>query len=249
MYRNLYDTDCITWSPQGRIFQVEYAMEAVKQGVCVVGVRSNTHAVLCSLKRSVSKLAGYQQKLYKIDEHVGIAVSGLTADAKVLANTMRIECLEHKYVYDTTLPIGRLVSEIGDRAQVNTQRYSKRPFGVGLIVAGYDNSGAHLFETCPSGNYYEYYALALGARSQSAKTYLEKNFELFPSLNAEELVLYGVRALQASIAQDQELTIQNVAIAVIGKDSPYRELREEEVAEVLSKLPQAVVDTTMEVEE
>jgi len=122
-------------------------------------------------------------------------------------------------------------------------------FGVGLIVAGYDNSGAHLFETCPSGNYYEYYALALGARSQSAKTYLEKNFESFPSLNAEELVLYGVRALQASIAQDQELTIQNVAIAIIGKDSPYRELREEEIAEVLSKLPQAVVDTTMEVEE
>jgi len=246
MYRNLYDTDCITWSPQGRIFQVEYAMEAVKQGVCVVGVRSKTHSVLCSLKRSVSKLAGYQQKLFKIDDHIGIAMSGLTADAKVLANVMRNECLTHRYVYDSPMRVGRLVAGIGERSQVNTQRYSKRPFGVGLIVAGYDSAGAHLFETCPSGNYYEYYALALGARSQSARTFLEKNFENFPNLSPEELVVCAFKALQASIAQEQELTVQNVSVAVVGEGTPWREYGQEEIAAVLNQLPQPTTTAMVE---
>ncbi|KAL8429445.1 hypothetical protein Efla_007429 [Eimeria flavescens] len=81
MYTNLYDTDCITWSPQGRVFQVEYAEQAVTQGTCCVGLRSQTQAVLCTLKKSSSKLAGHQQKLFCIDDQVGVAISGITADA------------------------------------------------------------------------------------------------------------------------------------------------------------------------
>eukprot|EP01047_Picozoa_sp_COSAG01_P065602 COSAG01_NODE_8893_length_2623_cov_548.354596_1_plen_92_part_00 len=86
MMKNQYDMDVVTWSPQGRLHQVEYAMEAVKQGSCAVGLRSRTHVVLCTLKRASSDLSSHQQKLFEIDEHVGIAISGLTADARMLVS-------------------------------------------------------------------------------------------------------------------------------------------------------------------
>ncbi|CBZ56374.1 Proteasome subunit alpha type,related [Neospora caninum Liverpool] len=236
MYRNLYDTDCITWSPQGRIFQVEYAMEAVKQGTCCVGLRSDTHVVLCSLKRSVSKFAGHHQKLFKIDDHVGVAMSGITADAKVISNFMRNECFHHKYVYDAPIPVGRLVLMVADKSQANTQRSGKRPFGVGLLAAGFDDAGPHLFETCPSGNYFESYAMAFGARSQSSKTYLERNFESFPGLSPEELELHAMKALNASLAADAELTADTVSMAIVGKNQPWKELSLDEIQALLDKM-------------
>merc|ERR1712159_531202 len=112
MYRNQYDTDCITWAPQGRIFQIEYAMEAVKQGSACIGLRSKTHAVLATLKRSSPDLASYQQKVFKIDDHIGIAIAGLTADGRVLSRYMRQECMNHSYVYDQPLPTSRLVTRL-----------------------------------------------------------------------------------------------------------------------------------------
>lgn len=250
MYRNTYDTDCITWSPQGRIFQIEYAMNAVTQGTCVLGLRSETHVVTCALRRTVSKLASHNQKAYKIDGHIGLVMSGITADARVISNFMRGECLHHKFVYDSPIPVGRLVKMISDKSQVNTQRYSKRPYGVGLLVAGYDSSGSHLFETCPSGNYLEYHAMALGARSQSSKTYLEKHFESFRDASVKQLVNHGLKALRAAIPQDQELTADNVAIGIVGKETPWLEYPRDEVKVSLDYLaetaPQVVEDVTME---
>eukprot|EP00922_Rhytidocystis_sp_ex-Travisia-forbesii_P041151 GHVS01061417.1.p1 GENE.GHVS01061417.1~~GHVS01061417.1.p1 ORF type:complete len:273 (-),score=31.77 GHVS01061417.1:152-874(-) len=234
MYRNQYDTDCITWSPQGRIFQVEYAMEAVKQGTCCVGLCSETHVVLCALKRSISKLAGNHQKLFKVDQHVGVAMSGITADAKVISNFMRNECLHHKFVNDASFPVSRLVDAVGAKSQSATQQYSKRPFGVGLLVAGHDSTGTHLFETCPSGNYVEAYGVAFGARSQSAKTYLEKHFLTFPTLPLDQLLPHAVRAMKASLAADQELTVHNIAIGVVGKDHPWKELQTDELTALLA---------------
>lgn len=249
MYRNLYDTDCITWSPQGRIFQIEYAMEAVKQGTCCVGLKSNTHVVLCSLKRSVSKLAGYHKKLFKIDDHIGVAMSGITADAKVISNFMRNECLHHKYVFDSPISVGRLVGMVADKSQVATQRYSKRPYGVGLLVAGFDSNGAHLFETCPSGNSYKSYAMAFGSRSQSSKTYLEKYFETFSSLSLDELVQHGMKAMKASLSADQELTVENVCVGVVGEDTLWREFTAEEILPILDSIEVSSADEPMEVDE
>ncbi len=94
---------------------------------------------------------------------------------------MRNECLNHKFVYESLLQTERLVSDVADKHQQATQSYVRRPYGVGLLVGGYDRTGAHLFQTDPSGNYFEYKSMAMGSRSQSAKTYLEKNYERFPS--------------------------------------------------------------------
>jgi 20S proteasome subunit alpha 6 len=92
---------------------------------------------------------------------------------------MRGECANHKFVYESTLQTTRLVNDVADKHQRATQSYVRRPYGVGLLVAGYDRTGPHIFQTCPSGNFYEWKSFALGARSQSAKTYIERNFDSF----------------------------------------------------------------------
>jgi len=223
MFRNIYDSDITTWSPQGRIHQIEYAMEAVKQGSACIGLKSKTHAVLVALKRSSSELGAYQNKIFKIDDHIGIAISGLTADARVLSKYMRTECLNHKFVYETPMQTGRLVTQVADKSQVHTQRYGRRPYGVGLLVIGYDQTGAHLFETSPSGNYYDYKAMAIGARSQSAKTYLEKTFSSFERASLDDLIKHGLTALNETIQSSSEgLNIKNCSVAIVGENQAFQ---------------------------
>ena len=152
-------------------------MRAVRQGSACVGIRSDKYVVLAAVKRSASELASYQEKLFRVDDHVGIAITGLVADARVLTKYMQTECLNHKYTYESQMIVGRLVENVADKHQKCTQSYVRRPYGVGLLVAGCDKTGPHLYETSPSGCYYEYKAMALGARSNSAKTYLQREFE------------------------------------------------------------------------
>ncbi|KAI9332601.1 20S proteasome subunit alpha 6 [Zopfochytrium polystomum] len=199
MNRNAYDSDITTWSPQGRLHQIEYAMEAVKQGSAAVGLRSNKHAVLVALNRSSSDLASYQKKLIRIDDHMGVAIAGLTSDARVL----------------------RIANMLGDKAQINTQRYGRRPYGVGLLIIGVDETGPHLYEFSPSGNAFDYYAVSIGARSQSAKTYLEKHFEKFAESSLDELVAHGLRALRDTLQQDKELTVANCSVGIVSKDQKF----------------------------
>jgi len=215
MFRNQYDTDVTTWSPAGRLHQVEYAIEAVKQGSAAVGCKSKTHVVLVSLKRAPhSKLSSYQPKLYKIDDHIGIAIAGLAADGRVLAKYMRSECLSHRYIYESPMQTKRLAIKISDKSQICTQRSSKRPYGVGLLISGIDKTGTHLYQTEPSGNYYSYKAIAIGARSQSAKTYLEKNYQTFDDCDEKTLIKHALTALQSTTGDNSELTSQNTSVSI-----------------------------------
>jgi len=221
MFRNQYDSDVTIWSPQGRLHQVEYAMEAVKQGSATVGVKSNTHAVLVALKRASSELSSHQKKILPIDDHVGVSIAGLTADARTISRWMRTECLNSRYSHDTPLPVSRMIADLGNKMQICTQRYGKRPYGVGLLVAGYDDQGPHIFQTCPSANYYDCRAMAIGARSQAARTYLEKFLPQLKECELEELVKHGLRALRDTLPNEVDLTNKNVSIAVVGKDHPF----------------------------
>ncbi|KAI0124331.1 proteasome subunit alpha type-1 [Xylariales sp. AK1849] len=226
MFRNNYDNDSVTFSPQGRIFQVEYAAEAVKQGSVVVGLTSKTHAVLVAVKRNAEELSSYQKKLFSVDEHVGLAIAGLTSDARVLSNFMKQQCLSQRLTYDRPMPVESLVALIGDKAQLNTQHYGKRPYGVGLLIAGVDETGPHLFEFQPSGMTQEMVAGAIGARSQMARTYLEKNAEKFEDCGREDLIKHGLRALKETLVQDRELTVENTSVSVVGlKEAGKRALQ------------------------
>lgn len=234
MYRNQYDNDVTVWSPQGRLHQVEYAMEAVKQGSATIGLKSFDYAVLLALKRASSELSAHQKKIVPIDNHCGVSVAGLTADARLLSKFMRTECLNNRFAHDTPLPISRLVTLLGNKMQVCTQRYDRRPYGVGLLVAGYDDMGAHIYQTCPSANFFDCKAMAIGARSQSARTYLEKHLDEFKSCDLDELVKHGLRALRDCLPNEVELSTKNVSIAIVGKDKDFVIYDDDDVAPYLA---------------
>jgi len=233
MFRNQYDNDVTVWSPQGRLHQVEYAMEAVKQGSATVGVKNKTNAVIVALKRASSELSAHQKKIIPIDEHIGITIAGLTADARILSRYMRTECLNHRFSHNEALPVSRLIGNLGNKMQVCTQRYDRRPYGVGLLIAGYDEKGPHIYQTCPSANYFDCKAMAIGARSQSARTYLEKKLEDINNCELDELINHALRALRDTLPNEVELSTKNVSIGVVGKGTTFRVYEDADVAEFL----------------
>jgi 20S proteasome subunit alpha 6 len=134
---------------------------------------------------------------------------------------MRTEALNNKYVYGAPIQGSRLVLDLADMHQRCTQSYVRRPYGVGLLVASCDQTGPHLYLTEPSGNYYEYYAMAIGSRSQTSRTYLEKEFDSFPDCSLDDLIKHALKALSASLAGDAELDVSNASIAVVGADQAF----------------------------
>jgi len=152
---------------------------------------------------------------------MGVGMSGLTADGRSLVKYMRTEALNNKYVYGTPMQAGRLVLDLADMHQRCTQTYVRRPYGVGLLVASYDQTGAHLYMTETSGNYHEYYAMAMGSRSQTSRTYLEREFDKFSSASVDELIKHGLKALAASLSADTELDTKSASIGVVGKDMAF----------------------------
>jgi 20S proteasome subunit alpha 6 len=191
-------------------------------------------------QRNAEELSSYQKKLIGIDSHLGVALAGLASDARVLSNFMKQQALASRMAYGRPVPLARLVGQLGERAQTNTQHYGRRPYGVGLLVAGIDggdgsssslssaakaagddnnSSGGgepRLFEFQPSGLTQEMRACAIGARSQMARTYLERHLDAFAGAGRAELVRHGLRALKESLAQDKELTVENTSVAVMG---------------------------------
>lgn len=221
MNKNIYDTDCVTWSPQGRIFQVEYAEEAVKLGTCIVGIKSEQHAIIVALRRAVSKLAEYNDKVLKVDSHCGVTFSGITADADIIIKSLRADCLNHKYVFGSVMEIDKLVWKTAARAQKNTQVMGKRPFGVGFLLAGFDNSGPHIIELAPSGDFQCLQGHAMGGRSQAARTYLETHCDKFSSSSFDELLEHGLKAFQATLPSDQTLVPEALHVGVVGIDREF----------------------------
>ena len=148
-----YDRAITVFSPDGRLFQVEYAREAVKRGTTTVGLKFKDGVVLIIDKRISSRLIEPSSidKIFKIDEHVGCATSGLVADARVLVDRARIEAQINKITYAERIPVEVLVKKICDFKQNYTQYGGVRPFGTALLVAGVDETGTHLFETDPRG--------------------------------------------------------------------------------------------------
>ncbi|KAK6464334.1 nucleophile aminohydrolase [Scheffersomyces coipomensis] len=237
MFRNNYDNDSVTYSPTGRLFQVEYALEAIKQGSAAVGLVSKSHVVLAALKRNAEELGSYQKKIIKIDDHMGVALAGLAPDARVLSNFLRKQAMSSKMIYNRPLSTSKAVLSIADKAQENTQSYGSRPYGVGLLIAGYDETGAHLYEFQPSGSVLEYYGAAIGARSQAGRTYLERNLDtILETDSVEELIVHGLNALRDTLSQDVELTFKNTSVSVVGKDSDFKIYDDEEVQQWLDKL-------------
>tara|TARA_A100001037_G_scaffold211692_1_gene189753 strand:+ start:265 stop:975 length:711 start_codon:yes stop_codon:yes gene_type:complete len=228
-----YDHGITTFSPDGRLFQVEYARESVKRGTTTVGLKYKSGVLLIVDKRIASRLILPEsiEKVYKIDEHIGFATSGLVADARQLVARARHECQINRITYNDRVPVDILTKKICDFKQSFTQYGGVRPFGTALLIAGVDHNGLHLYETDPSGAYQSYHAGAVGRGRNSVVEYFEKSWKKNMTFNAA--VKLGLEALRDSLEDD--LNKDAVEIAVMDKDG-YREVSREEVIEHISKL-------------
>jgi len=167
---------------------------------------------------------------------MGISLAGLAPDARVLSNFLREQAMSQKMIFNRPLSVEKASNLLADKAQKNTQSYGGRPYGVGLLVAGYDETGAHLFEFQPSGSVLEYVGAAIGARSQAGRTYLERNFESYTNSSKDELIIHGLNALRDTLAQDKELNSKNTSIAVVGKDTDFTIFDDDDVQPWLDRL-------------
>ena len=230
-----YDRAITVFSPDGRLFQVEYAREAVKRGTTSLGLKSKDGVVLIVDKRTVSRLVEAKsiEKIFQIDDHIGVATSGLVADARALVERARIESQINKITYNEPILVGGLAKKICDMKQMYTQNGGVRPFGSALIIGGVNGNEARLFETDPSGALIEYKATAIGSGVQAAVDVFEECYE--EDLSLEDAINLGLDALYE--ATEGKTTEQSVEIAVIEvATQAYRKLSDEEVSEYVKAL-------------
>ena len=222
-----YDRAITVFSPDGRLFQVEYAREAVKRGTTTVGLKFKNGVVLIIDKRITSKLIEPMsiEKIFKIEEWMGCATSGLVADARVLVDRARIEAQINKITYGESITVESLVKKICDFKQNYTQYGGVRPFGTAMLVAGVDGKGEHLFETDPSGALMEYKAGSIGAGRNTVMELFEEEYK--DNMSLDKCIDLGLRALDA--ATEGGLNAPAVEIATVMRDKPFEKIEQEKV--------------------
>ena len=228
-----YDRAITVFSPDGRLFQVEYAREAVKRGATAIGVKTNEGVILVADRRVASKLleADTIEKIYKIDEHVCAATSGLVADARVLIDRARLEAQINRLTYDEPISVKELARKICDFKQQYTQYGGVRPFGVSLLIAGVDDK-PKLYETDPSGALLEYKATAIGAGRNVVLEYFEKEYS--DDIGFEDAIIKALVAMGKAI--EGELSVSGIEMGVVKvEDKKYREITGEELERYLEK--------------
>ena len=229
-----YDRGITIFSPDGRLYQVEYAREAVKRGTASVGVRAEDGVVLAAEKRARSPLMepASIEKLHKADDHAGVASAGHVADARQLIDFARREAQVNRLRYGEAVGIETLTKTITDHIQQYTQVGGARPFGVALIVGGIENGEPRLFETDPSGTPYEWQALSIGSDRNDLRDYLETEYE--EGITTEEAV--GLALDTIAETADEGLTPEGVGVATITvDDEQYAEKPNDEIEAVLEE--------------
>jgi proteasome alpha subunit len=226
-----YDRTIAVFSPDGRLFQVEYAKEAVKRGTTSVGLVFKDGVILGTMKQTVKLIVpGTTEKLFKIDEHIGAVAAGLLADARVLVNQLMVKAQINRITYGESMDVWSLAKVLGDRMQVSTLYAGLRPFGVSFLVGGVDSTGPHLIEADPSGMLYEWSAYALGRGAQIAnKIFRDKHKEEMDEKNGLKLVINAIK--KAEKVGDLSKSLE-IAIARQG-DKKFEVLTEDKIRKLL----------------
>jgi len=229
-----YDRAITVFSPDGRLFQVEYAREAVKRGPTTVGLKFKDGAVLIVDKRIASRLMEPKsiEKIFQIDEHIGCATSGLVADARVLVDHARVTSQISKITYDEKISVEMLVKKICDYKQNYTQYGGVRPFGTALLIAGVDDQGVHLFETDPSGALVSYKAGSIGAGRNVVMEVFEEQYQ--EGMEMEDAIVLGLKALKKA-TEEEKLNPKSVEIGIVRVGADFRRLDDGEVESVVNK--------------
>ena len=236
-----YDRGITIFSPDGRLYQVEYAREAVKRGTASIGVRTSDGVVLVVDKRIRSPLMERSsvEKIHKADDHIGIASAGHVADARQLIDFARRQAQVNQLRYGEPIGVETLTKAVTDHIQQYTQVGGARPFGVALIIGGIANGEPRLYETDPSGTPYEWKALAVGADRGDIREYLEDNYD--EELDLDDGVGLALEAL-ASV-NDGQLAPEGIGIATISvDDEEFSEMSDAEKESHLDELDLLAVE-------
>jgi len=231
-----YDRAITVFSPDGRLFQVEYARVAVTRGTTTAGLKFKDGVVLLADKRIASRLmeASSIEKIFQIDEHIGCATSGLVADARALVDYARLIAQINKVTYSEKISVDMLVKRICDYKQNYTQYGGVRPFGTALLVAGVDDTGIHLFETDPSGALVSYKAGSIGSGRPTVIELFEEKYD--NDMTMDNAIILGLEGLQKP--SEEKLDSNAIEVCVIKTKERFRRIPEDEVQRYLERLPE-----------
>lgn len=227
-----YDRAITMFSPDGRLLQVEYAKKTVRQGSTAIGLVCKDGVLLVTDKRIVDPLviSDSVEKIFQIDDHIAATASGILSDARVLIERAQTKAQQHRITYDSNIDILSVVKDICDLKQICTQSAGLRPFGVSILVAGVDSEGPKLYETDPTGIYFEYRASVIGEGEPEIEEILHKQYK--EDMPIEEGFKLALRALAKIL--DKEFNANRIDAAFIKTD-----------AKIFEKIPKSKIDKAL----
>ncbi len=223
-----YDKAATMFSPDGRLYQVEYASKIVEQGTTGVGITYAEGVVLAADKSIQSKLVIPEsiEKIFKIDGNIAVVSAGLVGDARRLVGIARRQAQDNKMVYSEDIQVEVMAKEIAETKQAFTQYGGLRPFGVAFIIGGVDEKGPKIFETEPSGALAEYKAVSIGRNKEKAMEVFEKEFK--EGLNLTDAINLAYKAIEKSMPEKEKISMARIEFAVVDKKG-FRHLSDKEL--------------------
>jgi len=229
-----YDRAITMFSPDGRLLQVEYAKKTVRQGSTAIGIQCSDGVILVTDKRIVDKLVVTEsvEKIWKIDDHIGSTASGIISDARVLIERAQVQAQQHRVTYDAPIDIINIVREIANLKQITTQSGGYRPFGVSVLIAGVDNGHPKLYETDPTGIYFQYKATVIGEAEPEVEEILYKEYN--ENISMEDGFRLALKALKKAL--DKNFDSGRIDAAYVSvKDKKFKRLTKDEIKNYTKK--------------
>jgi len=207
-----YDRATTMFSPDGRLYQVEYAIETVRRGTLAIGLKSKDGVVIAVEERARKlQSAAVTQKIFQIDDHIGVAAAGYIPDARIQVDHARFAAQSNRLIYDEAIDVEGIAKGLADLAQQFTQYAGVRPFGVALIIAGVDKNGSNIYFTDPSGTYIGFDAVAIGGGHDKVTEFLEEHYK--KDLTLEDAFVLAAESIY--LVSEDKVGTDHIKIAVI----------------------------------
>jgi proteasome alpha subunit len=228
-----YDRATTMFSPDGRLYQVEYAIETVRRGTLALGIKAKDGVVI-AVEEKARKLqsTALTQKIFQIDDHIGVAAAGYIPDARIQVDHARFAAQSNRLIYDEAIDVEGIAKGLADLAQQFTQYAGVRPFGVALIIAGVDKNGCNIYFTDPSGTYIGFDAVAIGGGHDQVTEFLEKHYG--KDISLEDACVLAAKSIY--LVSEDKMGTKHIKMAVIeSKDRRMRKVEDDEVEKYAAK--------------